>query len=95
MAFLCRLVEKLGDGLVRGMTHVNLSPSPFRQMTATWLREQGDWTGSNAVKEDWVLLEGRVCEIARAEAHYNLQKARRDGTRLFAVPRETRSRGTS
>jgi len=67
-------------GLVRGMTHVNLSPSPFRQLTATWLREQGDWTAANAVKEDWVLLEGRACEIARAEAHSNLQKAREEGT---------------
>ena len=39
-----------------------------------------DWTGANAVREDWVLLEGRACEIAGAEAHSNLQKAREKGT---------------
>ena len=80
---LCACVDWTSSwevSLVRGMTHVNLSPSPFRQMTATWLREQGDWTGANAVKENWVLLEGRACEIARAEAHSNLQKAREKGT---------------
>jgi len=66
--------------LVHGMTNVNLSPSPCRQMTATWLREQGDWTGANSVKEDWVLLAGPACEIARAETHSNLQKAREPGT---------------
>ena len=45
-----------------------------------WLREQGDWTGSQAVKEDWILLEGQACEIARAEAHCALQKACAEGT---------------
>ena len=48
-----------------------------------WLREQGDWTGSQAVKEDWILLEGRACEITRAEAHCELcalQKACAEGT---------------
>jgi hypothetical protein len=32
-----------------------------------WLREQGDWNGSRATSEGWVLLEGRACKIARAE----------------------------
>jgi hypothetical protein len=35
--------------------------------------------GANAVKEDLVLLEGRTCEIARAKAHSNLEKARKEG----------------
>jgi len=74
------------------MTNVNLSPGPFRRMTATWLREQGDWTGANTVKEDWVLLEGRACEIARAEAHSNLQKAREKGT-VRAYLQSLESRG--
>jgi len=37
--------------------------------------EQGDWNGANEVSEGWVLLEGRVCEIARAEARLSLQQA--------------------
>jgi hypothetical protein len=28
----------------------------FMQITAAWLREQGDWAGAKAVKEDWALL---------------------------------------
>jgi hypothetical protein len=44
------------------------------------MREQGDWAGARAVTEDWVLLEGRPCEIARAEAHCNLQQTREKGT---------------
>jgi hypothetical protein len=45
-----------------------------------WLREQGDWNGSKAISEGWVLLEGRACEIARAEAQLDLQQAHRKGT---------------
>ena len=52
----------------------------FREITAAWLREQGDWNGSKAISEGWVLLEGRACEIARAEAQLDLQQAHKKGT---------------
>jgi hypothetical protein len=77
MEFLCRLVEQLGDE--SGAWNDPCEPIS-QPVQATWLREQGGWTGANEVKEDWVLLEGRACEIARAEAHFNLQKAREEGT---------------
>ena len=51
----------------------------FREITAAWLREQGDWNGSKAISEGWVLLEGRACEIARAEAQLDLQQAHKKG----------------
>ena len=47
---------------------------------AEWLREQGDWNGSKAISEDWVLLERRAGEIARAQAQLDLQRAREQGT---------------
>jgi hypothetical protein len=63
-----------------GNDHEHLSSGSFRQIVGAWMREQGDWAGARAVTEDWVLLEGRPCEIARAEAHCNLQQAREKGT---------------
>ena len=44
------------------------SPGSLKDVKAAWLREQGEWSGANAASEGWVLLEGRTCEIARAEA---------------------------
>jgi len=52
----------------------------FRESMAEWLREQGDWNGSKAISEDWVLLERRAGEIARAQAQLDLQRAREQGT---------------
>jgi hypothetical protein len=66
--------------LGRATTNEHQSPGPLREMRAAWLREQGDWDGSKAISEDWVLLEGRACEIARAEAQLDLQQAHEKGT---------------
>jgi hypothetical protein len=51
------------------------SPGSLKAVKTAWLREQGDWNGANEVSEGWVLLEGRACEIARAEARLSLQQA--------------------
>ena len=51
----------------------------FRESTAAWLREQGDWNGAKAISEDWVLLEGRAREMARAQAQIDLQQAHEQG----------------
>lgn len=51
----------------------------FRESTAAWLREQGDWNGAKAINEDWVLLEGRACEMARAQAQIDLRQAHEQG----------------
>ena len=66
--------------LRRATNNKHLLSGSFRESTAVWLREQGDWNGSKAIREDWVLLEGRVCEIARAQAQLDLQQAREQGT---------------
>jgi hypothetical protein len=61
-------------------TNEHQSLGSFRETTAAWLREQGDWNGSKPISEVWVLLEGRACEIARAEAQLDLQQAHKQGT---------------
>ena len=66
--------------LGRGAAEGHRSLGSFREITAAWLREQGDWNGSKAIREGWVLLEGRACEIARAEAQLDLQQAHKQGT---------------
>jgi len=66
--------------LGRATTNEHQSPGPFREITAAWLREQGDWDGSKAIGENGVLLERRAFEIARAEAQLDLQQAHENGT---------------
>jgi hypothetical protein len=56
------------------------SPGSLKEVKTAWLREQGDWNGANAASEGWVLLEGRTCEIARAEARLSLQQACKQGS---------------
>jgi len=56
------------------------SPGSLKEVKTAWLREQGDWSGANAASEGWVLLEGRTCEIARAEARLSLQQAGEQGS---------------
>jgi hypothetical protein len=79
MGLLCRLAEEVGDEF--GTSNNQWAPvtSSFREITASWLREQGDWNGSKAISEGWVLLEGRACEIARAEAQLDLKQAHKKG----------------
>ncbi len=56
------------------------SPGSLKEVKTAWLREQGDWNGAKAASEGWVLLEGRACEIARAEARLSLQQACEQGS---------------
>ena len=56
------------------------SPGSLKEVKTAWLREQGDWNGAIAASEGWVLLEGRTCEIARAEAQLSLQQACKQGS---------------
>jgi hypothetical protein len=72
--------RKWERSLGRATTNEHQSPGPFREITAAWLRGHGDWDGSKAIGEDWVLLEGRACEIARAEAQLDLQKEHENGS---------------
>jgi hypothetical protein len=66
--------------LGRVATNGHRSPGSLREVNSAWLREQGDWNGSRATGEGWVLLEGRACEIARARAQLDLQQAHKQGT---------------
>ena len=72
----CKGVTSLG----RATNNKHRLSGSFRESTAVWLREQGDWNGSKVISEDWVLLEGRACEIARTQAQLDLQQAREQGT---------------
>ena len=60
----CKWVTSLG----RATNNQHRLSGSFRESMAVWLREQGDWNGSKAISEDWVLLERRAGEIARAQA---------------------------
>jgi hypothetical protein len=78
MGLFCRLAAvemSLGRVTING----HRSLGSFREITAARLREQGDWNGLTAISEGWVLLEGRACEIARAEAQLDLQQAYKKG----------------
>ena len=83
MGFLCELAEDVGDKLRTSSkqgTSITRVAQGSQVKTSAWLREQGDWNGSVATSEGWVLLEGRACEIARARAQLDLQQAHRQGT---------------
>ena len=68
----CKWITRLG-GATNNQHRLSGS---LRESMAIWLREQGDWNGSKAISEDWVLLERRAGEIARAQAQLDLQRAR-------------------
>ncbi len=79
--FLCADWQRKWETSLGRATNNEYRPSgSFRESTAAWLREQVDWNGSKAISEDWVLLEGRACEIARAQAQLDLQQAHEQGT---------------
>ena len=72
--------RKWKTSLGRATNNEHRPSGSFRESTAAWLREQGDWNGSKAINEDWVLLEGRACEIARAQEQLDLQQTHEQGT---------------
>jgi hypothetical protein len=83
VGFLCELAEDVGDKLrtrSKQGTSITRVAQGSQVKTSAWLREQGDWNGSVATSEGWVLLEGRACEIARARAQLDLQQAHKQGT---------------
>ena len=71
--------RKWETSLGRATNNEHRPSGSFRESTAAWLREQGDWNGAKAISEDWVLLERRAREMARAQAQIDLQQAHEQG----------------